>query len=329
MPWLEELNDRFFRPMESLIKNSHVSNPWFTETSLRFAAGNTGRVLKSEDIVSWLSCYDIPGRRTDPKTVAVVMAGNIPLAGFHDMLCVIISGHKLTAKLSSKDDQLLKMISAILISINSEFEDLVAFEEDRLNNFDAIIATGSDNTSRYFEYYFEKYPHIIRKNRNSAAILDGSETKEDLEGLADDVLRYFGLGCRSVSKIFVPLNYDFSLLVEAFAGYSYIIDHNQWANNYEYQKAIHLIDRIPHLDTGFLLIREENALASPISVLNYEKVGSTGSALELTNNNSGKIQCIAGNQNISENLVPFGKTQEPGLKDYADNIDTMEFLLNL
>jgi len=245
------------------------------------------------------------------------------------MLSVMISGHYLLAKLSVKDDEMLKMIAEIISFINSEFNGRISFEDGRLKDFDAVIATGSDNTARYFEYYFGKYPNIIRKNRNSAAILDGSETKRELEGLADDVFRYFGLGCRSVSKIFVPADYDFKALLEAFNKYSHIINHNQWANNYEYQRAIHLIDKIPHLDTGFMLVREDTSLSSPISVLNYEKADSPGSALKIAVRDNEKLQCLVGKQSLADNIVPFGKAQEPELNDYADNVDTLKFLFNL
>ena len=329
MPWLEELNDQFFRPLESIIQNSHIHNPWFTEDNMRLAMGITSRSLNAESLVSWLSCYGKPSPPTKPKTIAVVMAGNIPMVGFHDMLSVMISGHNLLAKLSVKDDEMLKMIAEIISFINSEFNGRISFEDGRLKDFDAVIATGSDNTARYFEYYFGKYPNIIRKNRNSAAILDGSETKRELEGLADDVFRYFGLGCRSVSKIFVPADYDFKALLETFNKYSHIINHNQWANNYEYQRAIHLIDKIPHLDTGFMLIREDTSFSSPISVLNYEKADSPESALKTAVRDNEKLQCLVGKQSLADNIVPFGKAQEPELNDYADNVDTLKFLFNL
>ncbi len=329
MPWLEELNKQFFHPLESLIQSIHIHNPWFTEENIRFSLGVTGRSLHAEELVSWLSCYTEPIAGNRPRTVAVIMAGNIPLVGFHDMLCVLISGHNIMAKPSAKDDQLIKMMAAILCYINNDFEGRIIFEEGILKNFDAVIATGSNNTARYFEFYFGKYPNIIRKNRNSAAILDGFETKEDLRNCAEDVLRYFGLGCRSVSKLYVPCNYEFTPLKETFSVFSNLINHNQWANNYEYQKAIHLIEKIPHIDTGFMLIREDKSIASPISVLNYERVESTEAALEITMKENEKLQCIVGKPDISKNLVPLGKAQEPGLDDYADNIDTMEFLLNL
>ncbi|TVR70989.1 MAG: acyl-CoA reductase [Marinilabiliales bacterium] len=329
MPWLEELNKEFFQPMDVLVQNVYIHNPWFTGENVRYALKVAATWLRAESLVNWLSCYDNRPERVKEKTIAVVMAGNIPMVGFHDMLCVLVSGHRLLAKLSAKDDQLLKLISEIISAINGELGGKIVFEEGRLKDFDAVIATGSDNTARYFEYYFSKYPNIIRKNRSSAAIIDGLETKEDLERLADDVFRYFGLGCRSVSKLYVPADYDFSFLIEAFSKYSHIANHNQWANNYEYQRAVHLIDRIPHLDTGFLLIKESSNLSSPISVLHYENYDRPESVIDPDLTESDRIQCITARRPVDGKIIEFGKAQEPGLGDYADNIDTFEFLLNL
>jgi hypothetical protein len=327
-PWLTDLNDRFSGQLESVILNSHIHNPWFTEDNVRYALGSISKLLDREKITGWLQNYNIPDNPANTKTVAIIMAGNIPLVGFHDMLCVHLSGHRLLAKLSVKDEY-LPAILAEIISFLSGNEMDTRFEKDRLKGFDAVIATGSNNTSRYFEYYFGKYPSIIRKNRNSAAILDGSESPGELGCLSDDVFRYFGLGCRNVSKIFIPSGYDFSSLAGAFDRYRHIADHNQWANNYEYQRAVHLIDRVPHLDTGFLLMRENRSPASPISVINYEMVDSSGEAYEICRMMGDKLQCIVGKSQTAGNLIPFGKSQQPGPGDYADDIDTMDFLLNL
>jgi hypothetical protein len=327
--WLNELNAQFLQPLEAIVRNSYIHNPWFTEENMRFALSHTGRMLNAGNLSEWLGHYDEKAMDRTPKTIAVVMAGNIPLVGFHDMLCVMFSGHNMLAKLSVKDDQLLKLLSEILYSLDDYFLGKIEFAGGRLKDFDAVIATGGNNTSRYFEYYFSKYPSIIRRNRTSVAILDGSETTEELTGLAEDVFRYFGLGCRSVSKLYVPVEYDFHKLIEAFNLYNHFADHNHWANNYDYQKAVHLIDMIPHLDTGFLIIRKNASLASPIAVLNYENVTSSESALGLIKRESESIQCITGKPDLHESIVPYGNTQTPGLRDYADNIDTMDFLINL
>ena len=327
--WLEELNLKFFQQFERVIESSHIHNPWFTENNVRLALGSIGKSLSPEKLADWLSRYNLPAARKKPATVAVIMAGNIPLVGFHDIMCVLISGHNLLAKLSVKDEHLPVMIGEVLGFLYGDFAGRIRFEEGRLKNFNAVIATGGDNTSRYFEYYFGKYPNIIRKNRNSAAILDGSESPQELRQLADDIFRYFGLGCRNVSRLFIPVDYDFSSMIETFETYRHYADHNQWANNYEYQRALHLIDQIPHLDTGFLILREENSFASPISVINYQRTGNTSEALEIAGREIEKLQCLAGKPGLAENIIPFGKTQEPDLDEYADNTDTMEFLLKL
>jgi hypothetical protein len=328
-PWLEELNNRFFRPLESEIQNSRIHNPWFTENNVRQALGSIGKSLRPEKLARWLEKYRLPGLSADMKTVAVIMAGNIPLVGFHDMLCVLLSGHNLLAKLSAKDERLPKIIAEITGYLNNDFEQRIRFADGVLKNFDAIIATGGNNTARYFEFYFGNSPHIIRKNRNSAAILDGSESIRELQCLSDDVFRYFGLGCRNVSKLYIPVDYDMGPLITAFESYRHYADHHQWANNYEYQRAVHLIDRVPHLDNGFVIMREETSPASPISVINYEKVETTADAIKIVRSQEDVLQCIVGKKGLGEGIVPFGRTQDPALDEYSDNIDTMEFLLNL
>jgi hypothetical protein len=243
------------------------------------------------------------------------MAGNIPLVGFHDLLCVLISGHRLSAKLSSQDSVLMRYVVEKLVAIEPRFKDYISFVE-RMNDADAVIATGSDNTARYFEYYFRNIPHIIRKNRSSCAILRGTETNEQLIALGKDVFSYFGLGCRNVSKLFVPKDYDFKRLLDLWQPYHDVFNHHKYVNNYDYNKSILLVNRTPHLDNGFVLITENKALVSPISVVYYE-VGEPDPS-------SDKIQCV-----VSAEHVPFGKTQEPELTDYADRVDTLKFLTAL
>jgi hypothetical protein len=328
-PWLEDLNNRFFQPLESEIQNSYIYNPWFTEDNVRMALAAIASMLEPSRLAIWLNNYDLPGLQKSPKTVAVVMAGNIPLVGFHDMLCVLMSGHNLLAKLSAKDERLPKFLAEICCFLNKDFCNRIIFADGLLKDFDAVIATGGNNTSRYFEYYFGKKPHIIRKNRNSVAILDGSETDSELQGLSDDIFRYFGLGCRNVSKLFLPEGYDTGPLIQSFETWRHYADHHHWANNYEYQRAIHLIDRVPHLDNGFAIIREDTSPASPIAVLNYEKVRNGGNALETALGHGNAIQCVIGRRGMAEGIVPFGSAQDPGPDQYADNIDTMEFLIKL
>jgi len=291
------------------------SNAWFIPESCELALKGISKFLVKGDLGEWLKSYEM---KTGPsKQVGVVMAGNIPLVGFHDLLCVLISGHRLAAKLSSQDTVLMRFVIEQLLKIEPRFGEQISLVE-RMNDVDAVIATGSDNTSRYFEYYFRSKPHIIRKNRSSCAVLSGSETDQQLVDLGRDVFSYFGLGCRNVSKLFVPAGYDFSKLLDLWQVYEGISNHHKYVNNYDYNKSILLINGTPHLDNGFALITENEALVSPISVVYYQ-VGTPDV-------NSEKIQCIVGS---GSKQVPFGKTQEPGLADYADNVDTMKFLTGL
>jgi hypothetical protein len=259
------------------------------------------------------------------------MAGNIPLVGFHDFLCVLVSGNIFTGKLSTQDQHLLPALAGILISEAPSFAERVMFI-DRLETMDAVIATGSGNTSRYFEYYFNKYPHIIRKNRNGTAFLSGNETEDELAALGADLFQYFGLGCRNVSKLYVPEGYDFGRFFTCIASYSGIINHHKYANNYDYRKAIMMVGRIPFLDNGFLLVKKDAALSSPVAVLHYEEYRDEGEAVQKINAEIENIQCIAASVfpgACSFPIVPFGAAQRPSLTDYADGVDTMEFLINL
>jgi hypothetical protein len=250
------------------------------------------------------------------------MAGNIPLVGFHDFLCVFIAGHKALIKPSSKDETLIRHITETLMDWNEEIKDLVQFET-MLKNCDAYIATGSNNSAGYFEYYFKKYPHIIRRNRTSVAILTGEETKEELEMLADDVFLYFGLGCRNVTKIYVPEKYDFIPLLDALKKYDRFADHHKYKNNYDYYLAIHLLNKKFYMSTASILLIEDPSVFSPISQLNYEYYTDVDELTASLKDNS-SIQCIVG-----KNFVPFGQSQRPTISDYADGVDTLQFLARL
>jgi hypothetical protein len=254
------------------------------------------------------------------------MAGNIPLVGFHDFLAVLISGHSILVKLSSKDSVLISWLADQLIQIDQRFSSRIHFAE-RLKNFDGIIATGSDNSSRYFTYYFGKYPNVIRKNRTSCAVLTGKETDSDLLTLGKDVFTYFGLGCRNVSKVYMPKSFEPTRLLQAWEPWKDIIHHHKYCNNYDYQKSILLVNRIPFFDSNFVLIQENERLVSPISVVYYEFYEDEGSlALKLAESKN-KIQCVVGHATPAS--VPFGKAQSPSLGDYADQIDTLKFLEGL
>lgn len=311
---------------EHIFMRSSGHNNWFTKDSINLSLEGILKYLDLKNLESWINQYEI--KEHTPKTIGLVMAGNIPLAGFHDFLTVLITGNKAQVKLSSLDPFLLPYLVNILIEISPEFKDRIAFVE-RLKDFDAIIATGSDNSARYFNYYFSKYPHIIRKNRTSCAILTGEESEEELNALGKDIFQYYGLGCRNVSKIFVPERYDLKQLYKGFEPYNDIINQHKYNNNYDYQKSVMLVNAVEHLDFGFLLLRETEKLVSPISVLFYEIYHSTQDLQSKLEPVKDKIQCIISkNAWWPDSMVP-GTAQKPDLWDYADNVDTVKFLLEL
>ena len=319
-------NDLYFDRFISLIELSQSHNGWFTPEQVHFSVNSWAEALTESNISKWLSSYDFS--KSKVKTVGLILAGNIPLVGFHDFLSVLVSGHKVLVKTSSNDQHILPFLANYLIELQPEFKNYIEFTEGKLENFDAVIATGSNNTARYFEYYFKDKPSIIRKNRNSVAVLNGKETKEDLTNLGEDIFRYFGLGCRNVSKLFVPKGYDFKNFFEAIFTYQDIIKYEKYANNYDYNKAVFLMSLFQILDNGFLTIKEDNSYASPISSVFYEFYDDIKEVESRLQNDADSIQCIVSNDLI-ENSIPFGQTQKPKLWDYADNIDTLDFLLHL
>ena len=313
--------------LHNLVLSSKNYNPWFTPENVKNAISAVGASLKTSNIEKWICTYykndlDIP----KPKTVGVVMAGNIPLVGFHDFISVLMSGHKILAKLSSDDKNLLPLIAKILVKIEPEFANRIEFTSDKLENFDAIIATGSNNTSRYFEYYFGKYPHIIRKNRSGVAVLNGNETSSELHELGKDIFSYFGLGCRNVSKLFVPEGYSFDKFFQSIEGYKNVINHSKYVNNYDYNKSIYLVNKVVHLDNGFLLLKEDIAYSSPISVLYYEEYKDTGVMYNTIQANQEQIQCVVSIDKKITHCIPPGQSQMPELWDYADGVDTIKFI---
>ena len=311
---------------KELLELCKAANGWFSEENVQFACKHWSGALSMENLERWLSNYDIAP--VEPKTVAIVMAGNVPLVGFHDFLSVLMSGHRVLVKLSSNDKQLLPYLSKKLIGIEPEFDSFISFAEEKLENFDAVIATGSNNTARYFEHYFGKYPSIIRKNRNSVAVLDGTETADQLNGLANDVFRYFGLGCRNVSKIYIPKDYNFDPFFNAMFGWKDVIHDNKYINNYDYNKAVYLMSDLKILDNEFLLLKEDEGFSSPISVVFYEHYDDLDALQIELKSQTEQIQCVVSACNI-EDAIPFGSTQAPGLSDYADGVDTLRFLLDL
>lgn len=308
--------------LDHLISGLHNKNQWFTPGNITSAIKAIADELSVENIEKWVARYPGMEQTSDRLTAGIIMAGNIPLVGFHDFLCVLITGNKALIKTSSKDADLIYAISDILCRINPGFREMISFTDGTLSGFDVVIATGSNNSSRYFEYYFRNYPHIIRKNRNSVAIIEGDETREEIKRLGYDIFSYFGLGCRNVSKIFIPAGYEISELTKNWEEFSEVIFNTKYANNYEYYKAIYLVNREPFTDTGYLLLREDSRLASPVSVLYYEYYSSYENLLQLLSHNNDSIQCT-----VSKKHTPFGTAQMPALWDYADGIDTIEFLL--
>jgi Acyl-CoA reductase (LuxC) len=298
-------------------------NGWFIPEFVELATRNIADNFLQKDILEqWAAGYSLPAINNKPKLIGIVMAGNIPLVGFHDLLCVFIAEHKALIKPSSKDETLIRHIAGIMAGWNEEINELIQFEV-MLKNCDAYIATGSNNSAGYFEYYFKKYPHIIRRNRTSVAILTGEETKEELEKLADDVYLYFGLGCRNVTKIYLPEDYDFIPLLTAFKKYDSLADHHKYKNNYDYNLAIHLLNKKIYMSNASVLLIEDSSPFSPISQLNYEFYNDPDKLTASLKNNSA-IQCIAGKK-----WIPFGQTQSPSINDYADGVDTLQFLVSL
>ncbi|HEX4876204.1 MAG TPA: acyl-CoA reductase [Chitinophagaceae bacterium] len=324
--WMHRLGNYMLADSEEWLaarEKAARENGWFIPEFLDLAVKNiAGSFLDKQELEKWTRQYELAAENSAPVKVGIVMAGNIPLVGFHDFLCVFISGHRAVIKPSSRDQVLIRHLTDKLLEWEPALAPFITFSE-MLKNCDAYIATGSNNTSRYFEYYFGKYPNIIRRNRTSVAILDGSEKTEELEKLADDVYMYFGLGCRNVTKLYVPREYDFVPLLEAFGKYNYLADHHKYKNNYDYNLALHLLNNKYYMTNGSVLLVEDPGLFSPISQLNYEYYPDKNSLLETLSNNS-DLQCMVG-----KGLTAWGNAQYPGLTDYADGVDTMAFLTRL
>lgn len=327
---LNQLNDAFYDDFLLLIEKQKSLNGWFTKENVLLALHGISLWLTAEALQNWVSKYSFLENK--PKNVGVIMAGNIPLVGFHDMLSVLISGNNFVGKCASNDATLIQKIVEILVFINSNFKQKIKWVEkiQTSDNVSVYIATGSNNSARYFEYYFGKYPHIIRKNRNSVAILHQNDSKEELQLLGKDIFNYFGLGCRNVSKLYVPKGYKFSNFFEAIVNhFESVIHHNKYANNYDYNKAVYLLNNINLLDNNFLLLKEDKSLSSPVGVLFYEYYDTIETLKNELEQRSEEIQCIVSSNNTALNTLCFGETQTPQLNDYADGVDTLEFLVRI
>lgn len=321
---IKNIGEEEFEILSSSVKNN---NTWFTPEQTKNALQALSVNLSIQHLENWLKPYDL--KPIDKiKSIGIMMAGNVPAVGFHDLLSVLMVGHKACVKLSSTDQILINWLIKELIIFEPRFEPLIITEE-MLKSKDAYIATGSDNSARYFEYYFGKYPHIIRKNRTSVGILDGNEKPVDFRNLGKDIFQYFGLGCRNVSKLYVRDEKSLIEFLDAIAEFKDVANNHKYHNNYEYNKSIYLVNNDPHLDNGFLLLRESITLVSPIAVLYYEIYEDLEQLNNRMNEEREKIQCIVSHQSWYPGSLEFGSAQCPTLGDYADGVDTIQFLQNL
>ncbi|MDG1398604.1 MAG: acyl-CoA reductase [Polaribacter sp.] len=316
-------NELFFDGFKHQIKLAQENNSWFTKDNILFALESWSKSLTEQNLNNFIS--SINSEPNVIKKVAIIMAGNIPLVGFHDFLSVLISGHSVLVKQSSSDKHLLPFLAKYLEYVDGNFRGKITFTADKLKDFDAVIATGSNNTARYFEYYFKSKPNIIRKSRNSVAVITGKETEQDFINLADDVFQYFGLGCRSVSKLYVPKHFNFDLFFTGMYSRKDIINNAKYANNYDYNKAVYLMSEFDLLENGFLMIKEDESYSSPIATIFYEYYENETDLKIKLHQEKEKIQCIVAKDFI-ENEIAFGQTQHPKLTDYADGVNTLEFL---
>lgn len=318
--------DHFQNDFDSVIQKSEKMNPWFTKENQIMALNAIAQMLKPDVLQHWTEKYLMNDKT---GSVGLIMAGNIPAVGFHDLLTVLIAGRKAIVKPSSSDTVLIEFLAAKLVAFEPQLKDYIEFV-DKLQKPEVVIATGSDNSAMYFEHYFKNIPHIIRRNRNSVAILSGDETKEELSLLGKDVFSYFGLGCRNVSKLMVPEGYDFKNFFEAIQQYGdTLMQHTKYMNNYDYYRAIFLMEQKPFLTNNFLHLVEDAKIASPVSTLHYQYYHSPDDLRQSLTFNLEKIQCIVSHKPLLGDEVAFGQSQYPAVTDYADGVDTLEFLLSV
>lgn len=316
----QEEYDRF----NELIDIVHIYNGWFDANSVRTALTSWSEALKKESIEKWLESYSLPV--TDSKVIAIIMAGNIPLVGFHDFLCVYLSGHAALVKLSTDDDKLFPACLHLLQLFDLDIKKRIKIADGKMEGFDAVIATGSDNSATYFRSYFGKYPHIIRRNRTSLAILDGTETVQDIQQLGLDIFTYYGLGCRNVTKIYMPKGMDINRVFEGIFEFKDIVNNKKYGNNYDYHLAVFLLERYDVLDNGFILFKEDKGIHSPIGTLYYEYYEDKEQLKREMEAIQHDIQCIVGKE---APYLPYGSAQKPALWEYADGVDTIDFLTHL
>lgn len=315
------LTEEEYERLVVLINRQVAHNGWFTPENVRKSVRALGGLLTLEQLSAWTANY---GYSATPKRVGLIMAGNIPLVGFHDFLCVLVSGNTAVCKLSSTDKQLLPAFADVLVSFVPELKKRIEFVTGPIGPLEGVIATGSNNSLKYFEQYFGHYPHIFRKNRTSLAVLDGSETKEEINRLGDDIFSYFGLGCRNVSHVMLPADFELSRFFEGIFEHSEVVHNNKYGNNYDYNKAVYLMNQLPLLDNNFVLLRESDELFSPLAMIHYQRYSAQTEVEEYLQKHKDDLQVIVG-----KNYTPFGIAQNPSLLDYADGVDVMEWLSKL
>ncbi len=318
------LTQEEFDQLDLAIRKAVQFNGWATEENVRHAFKAWGNALELTAIDQWLEGYPELRSPVTELKVGLILAGNVPLVGLHDVICVWLSGHRAQVKTSSQEPELIPALVHVLDNLVPGTSARILFSEGKLGAVDAVIATGSNNTARYFEHYFGHLPNIVRKSRVSVAVLVGTETPEEINALGEDVFRYFGLGCRNVSKLFLPNEFNLDRIFEGLFSYSAVIQHNKYANNYDYTRAIWMLDQIPFLENGFMLLKEDAAIASPVSAIFYERCSDQNDLQQKLKRDQDSIQCIVGH-----GFVPFGKAQQPKLSDYADGVDTLKFLIGL
>ena len=321
--YLNEEKNNWTIKLSNAIKEAESYNPWFTKINIENALRYWSKKLRTQNLEKWIKKYDF---KETGSTVAIIMAGNFPLAGFHDFICGVISGNKIIAKPSSDDKILICFFIDYLKKTFPELDDVITLSEKKLSSFDKVIATGSNNTFNYFEYYFRNKKSILRKNRNSIAVLNGNESVHELENLSKDIFQYFGLGCRNVSKIFIPTGYDLEKFKKHFTAFKDLIYHNKYSNNYNYHKTIKIMNNEKFIDNDYFILTESDEFSPPISVINYQYYKDIKEVQEIIEENQNRLQCVVSHYNI-KNSVEFGETQNPKLYEYADNIDTFDFLL--
>jgi hypothetical protein len=326
---LKEISEQKTNALARVIEQAGIENPWFTKSAIIQSLEAIGDWLTEEKLTTWVQPYFL-SNPVQVKKIAVIMAGNIPMVNFHDFLSVLITGHRFLGKLSSNDKRLLPFMANWLIELEPAWKEEIAFTESRLDDFDAVIATGTNNTGRYFEYYFGKYPHIIRKNRQSLGVLWGHETEAQLGALHQDVFQYYGMGCRNISMLLVPNDYDFKKLFDTWDLYPKPTEHNKYLNNYDYYRSFYLVNMQPFYDTGYVSVVENDNMASPVSVLHYKRYTDEPEVVKFITERINQVQCVVSTHPLTglPTVVP-GQAQSPGLTDYPDGVDIIQFLLAL